>query len=168
MADARDTSFEMRNSGDLGVGGCLTIVMLVVFGGIPLMLVAMTWQELDEAPVLLPVFWLVSLFPLGALYVLRRLMRRYAVRLRHDGGVELILPFKTIRLEPGELVAVRPDTVSVATPGSAPVRRRFAHFIGPDRSVKASLAMSAFSDAQWEEFLARLARVRPDVEVGGR
>jgi hypothetical protein len=168
MAAPDETLFEMRNSGDFGVGGCLTIVMLVVFGGIPVMLVAMTFQELSEAPVLLPIFWLVSLFPLAVLYVLRRLMRRYAVRLRHDGTVELILPFKTIRLEPGELVAVRPDTVSVATPGTAPIRRRFAHFIGSDRSLKASLAMSAFSDEQWNEFFARLAQARPEVEIGAR
>ena len=84
------------------------------------------------------------------------------------GGVDLILPFKTIRLDPGELAAVRTDAVSVATPGTAPIRRQFAHFIAPDRSVKASIAMSAFGDEQWREFFARLAQTRPDVEIGGR
>jgi hypothetical protein len=166
MTDPHDVAFEMRNTGDFGVGGCLTAVMLVVFGGMPLMLVAMTFQELGEEPVLLPIFWLVSLFPLAVLYVLRRLMRRYAVRLRRDGGVELILPFKTIRIERGDLAAVRTDTVNVATPASAPARRRFAHFIAPDRQVKGSLAMSAFRDEQWQEFFARLAELRPDVEIG--
>ena len=168
MAVPQDIAFEMRNTGDLGVGGCLATWMLVIFGGMPLVLVAMTWQELGEEPVLLPIFWLVSLFPLAVLFVLRRLMRRYAVRLRRDGGVEVILPFKTIRLAPAELAAVRTDTVSVATPASAPARRRFAYFISPDRQVKASLAMSAFGDDQWREFFSRLAELRPDVEVGGR
>lgn len=168
MTARHEILYEMRNSGGLGVGGCLTTVMLVVFGGIPLMLVAFTIGEVSEEPVLLPLFWLVSLFPLAALFVLRRLMQRYAVRLRNDGGVELILPFKTIVLEPGELVAVRPDTVNVATSGTAPMRRSFAHFIGPDRSVKASMAMSPFTDAQWQEFFARLVQVRPEVEIGSR
>ena len=168
MADRHETLFEMRNSGGFGVGGCLTTVMLVVFGGIPVMLVAFTFQEVSEAPVLLPLFWLASLFPLAVLFVLRRLMQRYAVRLERNGTVEVILPFKTIRMAPDELVAVRPDTVNVATSGTAPMRRSFAHFIGPDRSVKASVAMSPFSDAQWQEFFARLAQARPEVEIGSR
>lgn len=158
--------YEARNSGQLGVGGCLAIWMFVVFGGMPLALIAMTWQDVGEAPVWLPLFWLVSFFPLAVLLYLRRLMGRYALRVGRAGWVEIALPFKTIRLEPGELAAIRAASVNAATPGPAPMRRAFVYFLGPDRSVKATVAMAAFSQEQWTGFYDALARVRPEVEVG--
>lgn len=164
--DADELAFEARNRGQLGVGGCLAIWMFVVFGGMPLALIAMTWQDLAEAPVWLPVFWLVSFFPLAMLLVLRRLMGRYALRIGRAGWVELVLPFKTIRLAPGELAAIKAASVNAATPGPAPMRRAFVYFLGPDRSVKATVAMAAFGQPQWADFYEALARVRPDVEIG--
>jgi hypothetical protein len=167
MTDAADgLEFEARNSGQLGVGGCLTIWMFVVFGGMPLALIAMTWQDLGEAPVWLPVFWLVSFFPLAVLLVLRRVMGRHALRIGRAGWVEVALPFKTIRMAPGELAAIKAASVSAATPGAAPIRRAYVYFLGPDRAVKANVAMAAFSQQQWQGFYDALARVRPDVEVG--
>ena len=163
---AEELAFEARNSGQLGVGGCLTIWMFVVFGGMPLALIAMTWQDLAEAPVALPAFWLVSFFPLAVLLVLRRLMGRHALRIGRSGWVEIALPFKTIRLEPGELAAIKAASVNAATPGTSPIRRAYVYFLAPDRSVKATLAMAAFAQDQWQAFYEALARVRPDVEVG--
>ncbi len=167
MADGADgLEYEARNSGQLGVGGCLALWMFIVFGGMPLALIAMTWQDLGEAPIWLPVFWLVSFFPLAVLLVLRRLMGRHALRVGRSGWVEVALPFKTIRLAPGELAAIKAASVSAATPGTAPIRRAYVYFLGPDRAVKANVAMAAFSREQWQGFYDALARVRPDVEVG--
>jgi hypothetical protein len=163
---AGEVEYEARNTGQLGVGGCLGIWMYVVFGGMPLALIAMTWQDLAEAPVWLPVFWLVSFFPLAMLLVLRRLMARHALRIGRAGWVEIVLPFKTIRLAPGELAAVKAASVTAATPGTAPIRRAYAYFLAPDRSVKATVAMAAFGQDQWAAFFDALARVRPDVEIG--
>ena len=167
MADAADElAFEARSDGRLGVGGCLTAWMFVVFGGMPLMLIAMTWQDLGQAPVWLPVFWLVSFFPLAMLLVLRRVMGRHALRIGRAGWVEVAMPFRTVRLAPGELAAIKAAEVMAATPGTAPIRRSYAHFLGPDRSVKATVAMAAFSREQWDGFYSMLAAVRPDVEIG--
>jgi hypothetical protein len=166
MADGRDEPiFEARNRGGLAVGGCLTAAMLSVFGGMPLILVAMTWQDLEEAPVGLPAFYVVSLLPLAILYVLRRLMMRHALRVRRDGQVELVLPFKTIRMGGEDLAAVRTSTVLAGTPGSAPMRRAYAHFISADGAVKASVAMSAFPPKQWQGFFSALSGVRPDIRI---
>ena len=165
-AAADEVVFETRNTGQLGVGGCLAGWMFVVFGGMPLALIAMTWQDLGEAPVWLPAFWLVSFFPLGVLLVLRRLMGRYALRIGRAGWIEIALPFKTIRLAPGELTAVKAASVMAATPGTAPMRRAYAYFLGADRNVKATVAMAAFSQEQWQAFYDALARVRPEVEIG--
>ena len=79
---------------------------------------------------------------------------------------EIPLPFRTIRLAPGELAAVKAASVSAAAPGPAPIRRAYVYFLAPDRSVRATLAMAAFSQEQWTAFYDALARVRPDVEVG--
>ena len=167
MTDAADgLEYEARNSGQLGVGGCLTLWMFAVFGGMPLALIAMTWQDLGEAPVWLPLFWLVSFFPLAVLLVLRRLMGRHALRVGRAGWVEVALPFRTIRMAPGELAAIKAASVSAAAPGPAPIRRAYVYFLGPDRAVKANVAMAAFSQQQWQGFYDALARVRPDVEVG--
>ena len=160
-----ETLFEARNSGQLGVGGCLTAIMLAVFGGIPLGLVVMTLPEFGEAPVMLSIFYVLSLFPLAALYVLRRLMSRYRLRLERGGTVEVTLPFKTVRIAPGELAAVRTAEVTAATSGNTPMRRAFAHFIGTDRQVKASIAMSVLTAEQWQEFFTVLSRTRPDVLI---
>lgn len=163
---AEGLEYEARNSGQLGVGGCLALSMFVVFGGMPLALIAMTWQDLGEAPLWLPLFWLVSFFPLAVLLCLRRLMARYALRIGRAGWVEIVLPFRTIRMAPGELAAIKAASVNAATPGAAPLRRAFVYFLGPDRAVKATVAMAAFSTEQWQGFYDALARVRPEVEVG--
>lgn len=162
---ADDLVYEMRNSGQLGVGGCLTSVMLIVFGGMPLMLIAMTVQDIAEAPISLPIFYLVSFLPLGILYVLWRLMKRYALRIRRDGEVELVLPFKTIRMARGELGSVKTAEVRAETPGTSPMRRTLAYFIGADGQVKANVAMAAFTGEQWQGFFAALSRARPEVTI---
>ena len=164
MADG-ETFFEARNSGQLGVGGCLTAVMLIVFGGIPLGLVAMTVGEIGEAPILLPLFYLVSLFPLAVLFVVRRLMTRYRLRLERGGTVEVTLPFKSVRLAPGELAAVRTASVAAATPGTSSMQIAYAHFIGTDGQVKASIAMRVLSPEQWRDFFAALSQLHPGVEI---
>jgi hypothetical protein len=158
--------FEARNTGQLGVGGCLTTWMYVVFSVIPLMLVLFTIGEFSEAPVGLSIFYVASLFPLVALFVLRRLMGRHALRLARDGTIEAALPFKTIRMAPGEVAAIKTATVSAATPGSANIRKAYVYFLSSDGQSRAVVPASAFTDAQWQDFYRALAAVRPEVAIG--
>ncbi len=116
-----------------------------------------------EYPVLLPAAYVLAFFPLGVLFVLRRLMARYALRLHADGAVELVLPFKTHRLPAGSLARVVFSAVGVANRG----RQTFAGFVGVDGRVAASVAASAFSTAQWRDFLDALRKAAPHVTVEG-
>ena len=167
MAEAADgLVFEARNAGQLGVGGCLTTWMYVVFGGIPVMLVLMTIGEFSEAPMGLTIFYILSLFPLAALFVLRRLMARHALRLFRDGSVEAALPFKSIRIAPADLAAIKTASVSAATPGTSPIRKAYVYFLSRDGASQAVVPASAFTGEQWQDFYRALAGVRPDVEVG--
>ena len=163
---ANEAIFEVRNSGQLGVGGCLTTWMYVVFGGMPILLVLFTVQEFSEAPVGLTIFYILSLFPLAVLFVLRRLMARHALRIAGDGSVEVALPFKSIRIAPGDLDSLRTATVNAATPGSSPIRKAYVYFLSADGTSQAVVPASAFTEAQWQEFYRALAGVRPDVAVG--
>ena len=157
--------FEARNTGQLGVGGCLTTWMYVVFSVIPLMLVLFTIGEFSEAPVGLTLFYIASLFPLAALFVLSRLMGRYVLRIGRDGTVEAALPFKSYRMAPGELAAIRTATVSAATPGTANIRKAYVYFLAANGESLAVVPASAFGDAQWQDFYRALAAVRPEVAV---
>lgn len=162
---ASERVFEAKNAGQFGVGGCLTSWMYIVFGGMPVLLVLMTIGEFSEAPVGLTIFYILSLFPLAVLFVLRRLMARYALRLYRDGAVETVLPFKSIRIAPADLAAIRTASVSAATPGTSSIRKAYVYFLSRDGASQAVVAASAFTDEQWQGFYKALAGVRPDVEV---
>lgn len=167
MAEAAgELVFEARNTGQFGVGGCLTGWMYIVFGGIPVMLVLMTIGDFSEAPVGLTIFYVVSLFPLAVLFVLRRLMARHALRLYRDGAVEAALPFKSTRIAPANLAAIRTASVSAATPGTSPIRKAYVYFLSRDGTSQAVVPASAFTNEQWQGFYTALAGVRPDVEIG--
>ena len=158
--------FEARNTGQLGVGGCLTTWMYVVFSVIPLMLVLFTIGEFSESPIGLSLFYVASLFPLAALFVLRRLMSRHALRIAGDGTVEVALPFKSIRIAPADLASIRAASVSAATPGASPIRKAYVYFLSDDGASQAVVPFSAFTQTQWQDFYRALAAVRPEVTVG--
>ena len=158
--------FEARNTGQLGVGGCLTTWMYVVFSVIPIMLVLFTIGEFSEAPVGLSIFYVASLFPLAALFVLRRLMSRHALRIAGDGTVEVALPFKSVRIAPANLASIRAASINAATPGTSPIRKAYVYFLSADGTSQAVVPFSAFTQAQWQDFYSALARVRPEVSVG--
>ena len=165
MASAGDDLiFEASNSGQLGIGGCLAVVMYGMFSIIPLGLVAFTIHELPEAPWLLALY-VASLFPLAVLFVVKRLMARHRLRILRNGTVEVALPFKSIRLDPADLSAIRTATILAGTPGTAPMRVPYVYFLAADGETKAMVPGSAFRREQWQGFFAALASVRSDVVV---
>jgi hypothetical protein len=165
-SDGEAWIFEARNAGQLGVGGCLTTWMYVVFSVIPIMLVLFTIGEFSESPIGLSLFYVASLFPLAALFVLRRLMSRHALRIAVDGTVEAALPFKSIRIAPADLASIRAASVNAAAPGASPIRKAYVYFLSVDGTSQAVVPFSAFTQAQWQDFYRALAAVRPEVTVG--
>lgn len=160
--------FQTGNPGRLAVPGAIAIFMTLVFGAPALMLVATTWRDLPDQPVLLPVLYLGSLFPLAVLFVLRRLMSRYALRVFDDGGVELVLPFKRRRFAAGALSGIRLQKVTMAVyQGGAAMRREHVHFIGADGSPAETMAVGAFSRSQWDAFFASLRERLPGLRWDG-
>ncbi|MBX3577903.1 MAG: hypothetical protein KF723_11885 [Rhizobiaceae bacterium] len=155
--------FETGNPGRLGVPPAGMILMIVVFGFPAVMLPATTWSLVPEFPIMLPAFYLLALFPLAVLFVLRRLMSRYALRLLNDGTVELVLPFKTIRLSAATLSRVVFSRAGTANRG----QQTFASFIDARGTVAASVAASAFSSGQWQGFLDALRTLAPHIAVEG-
>lgn len=155
--------FETGNPGRLGVPAFLAVFMVVIFGMPAILLPATTWDMVPEHPVLLPAVYVLAFFPLAVLFVLRRLMARYAMRLFADGAVELVLPFKTHRLAAANLARIVFSAAGAANRGRQP----FANFVGPDGRVAASVAASAFSTGQWHAFLDALRSTAPNVTVEG-
>ena len=153
--------FSARNPGRLPVPGVLGCVMVVAFSLPAVMLVATTWKELPNYP-WLAAAWVGSLFPLAVLYVIRRLMTRYNLRLYADGLVEIVFPFKTVRIARGELASVTAQGVYVA---AIRARRTWLVFASRDGKVLASLSPSAFEAGVVERFLGALREVNPQVAI---
>ena len=61
---------------------------------------------LGEHPILIPLVWLLFCFPVAVLIALGRLMGRYALAVERDGAVEIVYPFKTLRLAPVDIALV--------------------------------------------------------------
>lgn len=157
--------FQTGNPGKLPVSGCMAAFMIAMFS-IPLFAIPTTFPLLGEHPVLIPFTWLAACFPLAVLYVLARLMGRYALRVGAAGWVEIVFPFRTQRLQPGDFAAIVIQNTSLAvyTAGGA-MKRADVKFVRADGKVAAFVALSAFSAAQWEGFLAAVREVRPEVAI---
>lgn len=160
----RDIVFQAGANNGLGVGGCLGAFMVGVFGIIPLALIAFTASAWREMPVILTIVWLVSFFPLAVLFVLSRVLRRYALIVGRTGWVEIVYPFKMVRLEPGDFSEVAVQSSHLGYQQGVPLRRTNVYFIRPGH-VAATVAMQAFNQEQWRDFFAALRSVRPEVVV---
>lgn len=153
--------FEARNPGKLPVPGCLGCLMVAVFGMPALMLPLITWKEVPQNPWLLLVY-IGAFFPLGVLYVLKRLMSRYNLRVFQDGSVELVYPFKSVRIPQAELASVVLQSTYVGAiqgPVTALV------FASRDGRLLASLQPQAFGGDVIARFIAALRSVNPDVSL---
>lgn len=157
--------FRTGSKGGLGVGGCGGAFMLAVFGPLPFALIAFTINVWHEAPVGLTIFYILSFFPLAVLFVIGRLISRYALAVERDGTVEIVYPFKTLRLSPSDFAWVTTQAAHLGYNQGMPIRRPDVKFVRADNHIAASVAMNAFSPQQWQDFLAALQSVRPDVRV---
>ena len=157
--------FRTGSKGGLGVGGCGGYYMLAIFGPLPFALIAFTLNRWHEAPVALTIFYVLSFFPLAALYVIGRLISRYALAVERDGTVEIVYPFKTVRLGPGDFVRVTTQAAHLGYNQGMAIRRPDVTFVRADNSIAASVAMNAFSNQQWQDFLAALRSARPGLRI---
>jgi hypothetical protein len=153
--------FEARNPGKLPVPGCLGCFMVGVFGMPAVMLPLMTWKEVPQNPWLLLVY-IGALFPLAVLYVLKRLMSRYNLRVFQDGLVEIVYPFKTVRITQAELASVALQSTYVAALNGP---RTSLVFTSRDGRMLASLAPQAFGGDAITRFVETLRSVNPDVSL---
>ena len=157
--------FRAGSRGGFGVGGCAGWFMLAVFGPLPFALIAFTINRWHELPVALTIFYVLSFFPLAVLFVIGRLISRYALAVERDGTVEIVYPFKTVRLGPTDFSRVVVQTAHLGYNQGVPIHRPDVKFARADGSVAASVAMNAFSSEQWQAFLAALRGARPEVRV---
>jgi len=153
---------EIGNPGRLALPGVTVVFMCVMFGLPGIMLVATTWSMLGEYPVLLPLVWLGAAFPVLAVYVLKRLMARYRLRLFDDGAVELDFPFRSVRIGRDELAAIRRRGAYVS---QGNVQRSWIEFISPGNSALATLPGNTFTTEDLERFFAALRGTNPAVAV---
>lgn len=158
--------FRAGSRGGFGVGGCAGWFMLAVFGPLPFALIAFTVNRWHELPVGLTIMYILSFFPLAVLFVISRLMSRYAIAVLAGGTVEIVYPFKTMRLGPGDFSRVVMQAAHLGYAPGGPIHRPDVKFARDDGAVAASVALNAFSPEDWQGFLVVLQRVRPDVRVG--
>ena len=163
MTTATNTavSFEAKSPGRLPVPRSLGCLMVGVFGVPVVMLIATTWREVPNYPWLLAVY-LAALFPLAALYAVKRLMKRYRLRVYADGAVEVAFPFRTVRIGRSELASVGTSTTHLAAAGG---HRTFVVLASSDGRVLASFSPSAFGPGAVEAFLDALRRANPGVVI---
>ena len=154
--------FETGNRGTLPVPRVIGCLMVVVFGVPALMLVATTWREVPKYPWLIAVY-LASLFPFLVLFVVSRLMARYALRVHADGGVDVVLPFKTVRIAKADLAAITLTSTYVAATNA---RRSWVVLSSPDGATWTTFSPSAFDAKAFEQFLAAVREVNPNVKIG--
>jgi hypothetical protein len=160
MRSIKTVAFQTGNPGKLALPGFATIFMAVVLGFPAVVLPPMTWDLQPEMPILLPVLWIGACFPLAVLYVLGRLMSRYALRVFSDGSIDIVFPFKTVPIDAGKLASVRQ-----ASGGSQRMRQVFVQFVTIDGKVAADVARNAFSTVQWSGFFDALRQAAPQVAV---
>jgi len=156
--------FQAGNKGGLPFSGCMKVFMFVMFS-IPIFAIPTTFPLLPEHPILIPLVWLLFCFPVAVLIVLGRLMGRYALAVRRDGIVEIVYPFRTLRLGPADFSRVVVQSAHLGYAQGMPIRRPDVKFARHDDSIAASVAMNAFSAQQWQDFLAALRSARPDVRI---
>ena len=105
--------FFTKNSGNLGLPRWLSFIMVTAFS-IPLLALPFIGVKDICEPPLLVLIYPAAFFPLSILYLLRRLMTRYALRVYEDGSSDIIYPFTTVHIPRDRLQALVFETRFIA------------------------------------------------------
>lgn len=153
--------FQAGNAGGLPVPPVIGCFMMGAFGLPAVMVVATTWRQIPQYPWLLLVY-LASLFPFLVLWVIKRLMSRYALRVFSSGDVEVVFPFKTVRIGRFDLA-----TVAITSNYVHAINARRYWIVLADRAGKtlATFSPSAFTPQSLQAFVAAVLQVNPSVQV---
>jgi hypothetical protein len=152
--------FEAKNPGSLGLPIWLSFLMVSLFS-IPLLLIPMIpISEIVKTPALL-VFYPIAVFPLGVLYVLRRLMTRYGLRVYENGDARIEFPFKIVQIKQGTLREIVVQTRFVAALNGY---RTWIQFVDLSGRILASLSPNAFASEPLHQFIAAVKETNPGVD----
>lgn len=154
-------TFEMKSEGRMPIPSVLFYFMLVMFGLPAVMLFLTTIGEVFETPWLVGVY-LVSWFPIALLFFLKWALARYAVRLYMDRTIEILYPFKTVRVSLHE--------VTTAGVVMIPTNRRhmsMAHVVlgSADGATVATFSANMFDANQIERFFVELIKLAPQIAI---
>lgn len=154
--------YQIKNPGELPLPKPIVWLMYVMFS-MPLLMIPMTLTDVPETPGLLLAYPFCFL-PLGVLWLLKRLMGRYAITLFHDGRLEVTLPFKTDRFAAGTLKRVAIHQTRMHISGRVTVRT-FLQLIGANDKLLAHFDVAAFPQADVEGLLAALRQLDPQIPI---
>lgn len=153
--------FAYRRPAGMGLPVMIQVVMFIAFGLPAVACVLFTFQELPQNPWLFGLY-LVSLFPLAVLYLLTRLMSRYALAVYENGDLEITFPFSREVLPAGSVARVSSDSRYVAATAS---QWTWFRFVGQEDKILLSLAGSAFPQNVLADFLAAAKSVNPKLQI---
>lgn len=153
--------FATKNPGKLGVPLWIAIVMVVAFS-IPLFaLPFIRLSDIYETPLLILIYP-AAFFPLSLLYLLRRLMTRYALRVYEDGSLDVIYPFTAIHIPRERLQELFFETHFIATVNG---NRTWIRFVDSKAEVIATLSPNAFDRESLDGFIAALKATNVGLKV---
>ncbi len=151
--------FETKNPGSLGLPIWLSVLMVSVFS-IPLFAIPLIpLKEVLSTPLLM-LLYPIACFPLTVLYVLKRLMTRYALRVYENGDAHIVFPFKTVHLKRGSLREVVVATRFVSAVNGY---RTWIQFVAVSGNILASLSPNAFESEPLQQFIAALMETNPNL-----
>ncbi len=153
--------FAYRHATSLGLPLIIQVVMIVAFGLPALACILFTLQDLPQNPWLI-ILYLVACFPLAVLFVLARLMSRYALAVFENGDLEVKLPFSRVTVAAGTLDSIVLESRYVAATKS---QMSWFRFVDRDGRVILSLASSAFSNQVFEDFFKAARASNPSLRV---
>jgi hypothetical protein len=149
--------FQTQNQGSFGVSSLLEIFLFMVFAMPAIVLPLFTFHELPETP-WVALLYPIGFFPLGVLFVLKRLMTRYALRVYETGAAEIVFPFRTFRIASEDLSRIVLETAYVAAVSSNRTWIRF------DR-ILTSLSPMAFSSEELQLFFEAIQKANPSLVI---
>jgi hypothetical protein len=157
--------FEIRNRGGLPLPPVVVWIMIAVFS-LPLILIPMTIGEVKAHPTVL-LAWVGACFPLGLLYVLKRLFTRFAVALFADGSVRITQPFttRTIPRERLATIVTKTNQANIGGGATGRVAVPWLFFFDSTDTQLEKVSPSGFDGGDVSNLLAEIQRLRPDVRI---
>ncbi len=135
--------------------------MFIAFGMPAAACILFTIHELPQHPWLI-LLYVISCFPVAVLFVLRRLMSRYALAVYENGDLEVTFPFSRKVLPSGSIEKITADSRYVAATQS---RMSWIRFVGQKDKIHLSLARSTFSDQVFADFFAAAKARNPKLII---